>query len=58
MRKRQFQKQPTGLTVADIATLTGGVPADGVALDRVMLDVASLDRVREVILGVAAEWCA
>ena len=44
MRKRQFQKQPKGLTVADIATLTGGVPADGVALDRVILDVASLDR--------------
>ena len=44
MRKRQFQKQPKGLTVAEIATLTGGVPAESAALDRVVMDVAALDR--------------
>jgi UDP-3-O-[3-hydroxymyristoyl] glucosamine N-acyltransferase len=44
MRKRQFHRQPKGLTVAEIATLTGAVPLPGAPLDRLISDVNSLDR--------------
>lgn len=44
MRKRLFHSEPKGLTVAEIATLTGALPRPGASLDRVLSDVNSLDR--------------
>ena len=43
MAKRQFFKQPVGLTVGEIAALTGAKPRDGSKLDHVITDVAPLD---------------
>jgi UDP-3-O-[3-hydroxymyristoyl] glucosamine N-acyltransferase len=39
-----FFKQPSGLTVREIADLTGAEPAAGVRLDHVVTNVAPLDR--------------
>jgi UDP-3-O-[3-hydroxymyristoyl] glucosamine N-acyltransferase len=43
MAKRQFFKQPAGMTVGEIAALTGATPRAGVKLDHVITDVAQLD---------------
>ena len=43
MAKRHFFKQPAGLTVGEIAALTGATPRDGTKLDRVITDIAPLD---------------
>jgi UDP-3-O-[3-hydroxymyristoyl] glucosamine N-acyltransferase len=41
-----FFPQPSGLTVREIADLTGAVPRDGARLDLVVTNVAALDRAR------------
>ena len=46
MDKGAFFKRPSGLTVGDIAALTGAVPRAGAALDRVISGIATLDRAR------------
>jgi UDP-3-O-[3-hydroxymyristoyl] glucosamine N-acyltransferase len=43
MTKRQFFKEPKGLTVGEIAALTGAQPLDGARLDQVISNVAPLD---------------
>ncbi len=43
MAKRHFFEQPAGLTVGEIAALTGATPRDGTKLDRVITDIAPLD---------------
>jgi len=43
MTKRQFFKEPKGLTVGEIATLTGAQPRDGARLDQLITNVAPLD---------------
>jgi UDP-3-O-[3-hydroxymyristoyl] glucosamine N-acyltransferase len=43
MTKRQFFKEPKGLTVGEIAALTGAQPRDGARLDQVITNVAPLD---------------
>jgi UDP-3-O-[3-hydroxymyristoyl] glucosamine N-acyltransferase len=45
-RMSQFFPQPKGLSVRDIAALTGAVPRAGARLDRVISGIASLDRAR------------
>ena len=42
----QFFQKPKGLSVQEIAALTGAVPRAGTRLDRVISGVASLDRAR------------
>jgi UDP-3-O-[3-hydroxymyristoyl] glucosamine N-acyltransferase len=46
MRPRPFFKPPSGLTVGEIARLTGAEPLAGTALDRRITGIASLDRAR------------
>jgi hypothetical protein len=40
MTKRQFFKEPKGLTLGEIAALTGAQPRDGARLDQVIANVA------------------
>ena len=42
----QFFPQPSGLTVLEIATLTGAVPREGADLGRVVCGIAALERAR------------
>jgi UDP-3-O-[3-hydroxymyristoyl] glucosamine N-acyltransferase len=42
----QFFPRPQGLTVGEIAALTGAVPRDGARLDDVISGIAALDRAR------------
>jgi UDP-3-O-[3-hydroxymyristoyl] glucosamine N-acyltransferase len=42
----QFFRQPSGLTVGEIAALTGAVPREGARLDLVVSGIAALDRAR------------
>ena len=44
MQTRRFFTQPSGISVRDIAALTGAEPVDGARLDLVVTDVAQLDR--------------
>lgn len=46
MIPRPFFRQPSGLTIGEIATLTGAVPRDTASLDRVITGIASLERAR------------
>src|SRR4051812_47252813 len=41
-----FFPQPTGLTVREIADMTGAIPSEGARLDLVVTNVATLDRAR------------
>ena len=41
-----FQKQPVGLSVREIAALTGAVPRGGAGLDGLITGIASLERAR------------
>jgi UDP-3-O-[3-hydroxymyristoyl] glucosamine N-acyltransferase len=43
MTRRQFFQEPAGLTVGEIATLTGAEPRAGARLDQVIHNVAPLD---------------
>ena len=43
MSQRQFFKQPTGLTVGEVAAITGAQPRADARLDQVITDVAALD---------------
>jgi UDP-3-O-[3-hydroxymyristoyl] glucosamine N-acyltransferase len=49
-RMNTFFPQPSGLTVREIAELTGAVPRDGARLDAVVTNVAALDRARSTDL--------
>ena len=42
----QFFPQPSGMTVREIAALTGAVPRDGARLDHVVTGIAALERAR------------
>jgi UDP-3-O-[3-hydroxymyristoyl] glucosamine N-acyltransferase len=44
MDKPNFFKRPAGLTVGEIAALTGAEPHNGASLDRLITNVAPLDR--------------
>jgi UDP-3-O-[3-hydroxymyristoyl] glucosamine N-acyltransferase len=44
MSELSFYKQPDGLTVGEIAALTGAVVRDGASLDTLITNVASLNR--------------
>src|SRR5947209_17343708 len=44
MREPRFFPRPAGLSVREIATLTGGEPTAGADLDRRIVDIAPLDR--------------
>jgi UDP-3-O-[3-hydroxymyristoyl] glucosamine N-acyltransferase len=46
MTQRPFFKPPSGLTIGEIAALTGAAPREGTALDRRITGIASLDRAR------------
>ena len=43
MTRRPFFKQPAGLTVHEIAVLTGAQPRPGAKLDHVVTDIAALE---------------
>jgi UDP-3-O-[3-hydroxymyristoyl] glucosamine N-acyltransferase len=44
MTKVQFFKRPAGLTIGEIARITGALPRDGTRLDQRVTDIAPLDR--------------
>src|SRR5689334_8605426 len=44
MTEPQFFKRPPGMTVQEIAQLTGAEPRSGACLDHVVTDIATLDR--------------
>jgi UDP-3-O-[3-hydroxymyristoyl] glucosamine N-acyltransferase len=46
MTLQPFFRTPTGLTIAEIAALTGATPGKSAPLDRVIRGIASLDRAR------------
>src|SRR6266436_798518 len=44
MTKQHFFRRPAGLTIGDIARITGAVPREGTRLDHLVTDIAPLDR--------------
>lgn len=50
MTAHSFFKSPEGLTIAEIAELTGAKPRDGTKLDHVVHDIATLSQARPVDL--------
>src|SRR4051812_948579 len=44
MSKFQFFKRPAGITIGEIARMTGAVPREGAGLDHLLSDIAPLDR--------------
>jgi UDP-3-O-[3-hydroxymyristoyl] glucosamine N-acyltransferase len=44
MTRQQFFRRPAGLTIGEIARITGAVPREGTRLDHLVTDIASLDR--------------
>src|SRR6266581_3252176 len=44
MSEHQFFKRPAGLTIGEIARITGAVPRAGTQLDHRVNDIAPLDR--------------
>ena len=44
MAKPHFFKPPSGLTIGEIAAITGAEPGDGARLDHLIIDIAPLDR--------------
>jgi UDP-3-O-[3-hydroxymyristoyl] glucosamine N-acyltransferase len=46
VKRESFHKQPNGLTVAEIAALTGAMPTEGARLDRVISGIGAIERAR------------
>ncbi|HLQ91056.1 MAG TPA: UDP-3-O-(3-hydroxymyristoyl)glucosamine N-acyltransferase [Xanthobacteraceae bacterium] len=44
MTKHQFFKRPVGMTIGEIARITGAVPREGTRLDHLVTDIAPLDQ--------------
>src|SRR5947207_3060538 len=44
MSKQHFFRRPAGLTVGEIARITGAAPREGARLDHLVTDIAPLDR--------------
>ena len=60
VRRGAFHKPPSGLTVAEIAALTGAVPREGAGLDRVISGIAPLNRARpsDIVFVDSAKYLA